>query len=121
MVKTLGRPPERWWSSCANRHEFFNADGSWTTDFQRIGTPTFRRLHQRLWDMGRGDTPETCEWGVASGKFRALEDFLKSMLAFAPAERPTAEQLLKSEYVVKWAMPAWERQQTRKRAPAAVK
>ncbi|OJD20449.1 hypothetical protein ACJ73_08215 [Blastomyces percursus] len=54
MVNTLGPLPARWWGSWTNRSEFFNPDGSWIANFQRIGTPEFRRLHQRMWDMGRG-------------------------------------------------------------------
>ncbi|KAM5433470.1 hypothetical protein MferCBS31731_007107 [Microsporum ferrugineum] len=109
MVNTLGEPPMRWWHAWANRSEFFNPDGSWITNFRRISTPEFRRLHKRMWDMGRGETPETCEWDVAGGELRALEDMLRAMLKFEPAERPTAKQLLTSEYMVKWALPAWER------------
>lgn len=120
MVNTLGQMPERWWDSWANRSEFFNRDGSWITNFQRISTPVFRRLHQRMWDMGRGETQETCEWDVASGEFKALEDMLRAMMTFEPAERPTAKQLMMSEYMVKWAMPAWERQMERKRSYTAV-
>ncbi|EFW21411.1 hypothetical protein D8B26_001614 [Coccidioides posadasii str. Silveira] len=114
MVNTLGQLPARWWGSWTNRSEFFNLDGSWITNFQRIGTPVFRRLHQRMWDMGRGETPETCEWDVAGGELKALEDMLRAMMAFEPVERPTAKQLMMSEYMVKWAMPAWQRQMKRK-------
>ncbi len=46
----------------------------------------------------------------------ALEELLRSMMAFEPAERLTAEQLMRSEYMVKRAMPAWERQRERRRA-----
>ncbi|EGE84464.2 protein kinase domain-containing protein [Blastomyces dermatitidis ATCC 18188] len=58
MVRQL---PARWWGSWTNRSEFFNPDGSWITNFEHIGTPVFCRLHQRMWDMGRGETPEACE------------------------------------------------------------
>ncbi|PYH99363.1 protein kinase [Aspergillus ellipticus CBS 707.79] len=98
MVNTLGHPPLRWWNSWANRSEFFEEDGSWITDFRRISTPVFRRLRQHLWDMGRGETAQTCQWDVAGGEL----------------QRPTADQLLRSEYMVKWALPAWERQKGRK-------
>ncbi|TPX24489.1 hypothetical protein DIZ76_013836 [Coccidioides immitis] len=118
MVNTLGQLPARWWGSWTNHSEFFNPDGSWITNFQRIGTPVFRHLHQRMWDMGRGEMPEACEWDVAGGELKALEDMLRAMMAFEPAERPTAKQLMMSEYMVKWAMPAWERQMKRKRAYA---
>ncbi|KAK2808117.1 hypothetical protein FQN50_005035 [Emmonsiellopsis sp. PD_5] len=119
MVNTLGQPPAKWWNSWANRPEFFNPDGSWITDFRRISTPVFRRLHERMWDMGRGETPQTCEWDVTGGELKALEDMLRAMMTFEPAERPTVKQLLTSEYMVKWAMPAWERQMKRKSSCAS--
>lgn len=115
MINTLGQPPVRWWNSWVKRSEFFEEDGSWVADFRRISTPAFQRLHQRLWDMGRGKTEQTCEWDVAGGELRALEDLLRAMLAFEPTERPTADQILRSEYMVKWALPAWERQKRQKR------
>ena len=110
MINVLGQPPARWWNSWVNRPEFFEPDGSWITNFRCISTPVFRRLRQRLWDMSRGETPETCEWNVAEGELRALENLLRGMMTFEPAERPTAEHLLVSEYMEKWAMPAWKRQ-----------
>ncbi|KAL2862525.1 kinase-like domain-containing protein [Aspergillus lucknowensis] len=110
MINSLGQPPTRWWNSWVKRSEFFEEDGSWVADFRRISTPVFGRLHQRLWDMGRGETEQTCEWDVAGGELRALEDLLRAMMTFEPPGRPTADQLLRYEYMVKWAFPAWERQ-----------
>ena len=109
MVSTLGRPPARWWDSWKARGEFFQPDGTWISDLKRIATPIFRPLHQRLWDMGRGETPESCQWDVASGEFRALENLLGSMLAYEPTQRPMAKQLMTSDYMINWALPAWER------------
>lgn len=37
-------------------------------------------------------------------------------MAFEPAERPIADQLLRFKYIVKWALPAWERKKTQKNA-----
>lgn len=116
MVSTLGPPPARWWDTWENRKEFFEPDGSWVRTMKRVYTPEFRPLHQRMWDMGRGETPEMCQWDVERGEMRTLEELLRGMLAFEPAERLTAEQITRSEYMVKWAMPAWERQQCRSRA-----
>lgn len=53
--------------------------------------------------MGRGETEQTCEWDIAGGELGALEGFLRAMLAFEPAGRPIADQLLGSEYMVKWS------------------
>ncbi|KAI1109260.1 kinase domain-containing protein [Nemania sp. NC0429] len=116
MVSTLGPLPTRWWDKWENRKEFFEPDGSWIRNMRRIRTPVFRRLRERMWGMGRGKTRETCQWDVDGGEMRALEELLSGMMAFEPAERPTAEQIVKSEYMVKWAMPAWERQQERLKA-----
>ena len=116
MVSTLGPPPTRWWDNWKNREEFFEPGGSWVSNMKRVYTPVFRPLHQRMWDMGRGETHETCQWDVERGEMRALEDLLRGMVAFEPAERMTAEQLMSSEYMMKWAMPAWERQQERRKA-----
>ncbi|KAL4904765.1 kinase-like domain-containing protein [Aspergillus multicolor] len=101
MINVLGQPPQEWWKAWANRHKFFNQDGLWITNFARINTPQFRHLHQRMWDMGRGETPDSCEWDVAGGEPKALEDLLRAMMSFEPGERPTAEQLLASKYMVK--------------------
>lgn len=87
MINTLGQPPVRWWNSWDKRFEFFEEDGSWVADFRRISTPVLRRLRERLLDMGRGETEQTCEWDVAGGELDALEDLLRAMMAFEPAER----------------------------------
>lgn len=113
MISTLGQPPARWWNNWVNRKGFVEKDGSSTSSVQRICRPVSRPLHQRLWEMGRGETPETCEWCVEDGELRALEELLRAMLAFEPKERPSAQQLMESEYMVNWVMPAWTRQQAR--------
>ncbi|KAG8162661.1 hypothetical protein KVR01_007139 [Diaporthe batatas] len=112
MVSTLGVLPSRWWDKWANRGDFFNPDGSWipASQLRRITTRISRPLRQRLWDMGRGETPEDCEWDVAGGEMRALEELLRGMLAFEPTQRLTAEHVMASEYITRWAIPAWERQ-----------
>ncbi|KAK3307649.1 kinase domain-containing protein [Chaetomium strumarium] len=94
IVNTLGLLPKRWWEKWEARGEFFEADGSWRKGgITRIFTPKFRRLHQRMWDMGRGETPKTCQWDVEGGEMRALEELLRGMMAFEPSERLTAEEV----------------------------
>jgi len=113
MVSTLGLPPARWWEKWENRKEFFTPSGSWLSNIKRIYTPVSRPLSQRMWDMGRGETPETSQWDVKRCETRALEELLRGMLKFEPAERWFIKQVLASEYMVDWAMPAWERQRQR--------
>ncbi|KAL5001340.1 kinase-like domain-containing protein [Aspergillus recurvatus] len=90
MVNVLGKPPARWWNCWANRPDI----NPGTIDFACLNRPESRRLHPRIWWMGRGETPESCGWDVAGGEFKALEDMLRAMLSFEPKERPTPKQLL---------------------------
>ncbi|KAK4152905.1 protein kinase dsk1 [Chaetomidium leptoderma] len=115
IISTLGLPPQRWWDAWANRGEFFERDGEWRKGgiISRIYDPVWRPLSQRMWDMGRGEKPEGCEWDVEGGEMRALEDLFRGVLAWEPNERWTAEDLVGSEYMVRWALPAWERQRRR--------
>lgn len=70
-ISTLGSLPSRWWNAWNNRDEFFQPDGTWLKEVKRIYTPGSRPLKQRLWDMGRGETPELCQWDVAGGEMDA--------------------------------------------------
>jgi serine/threonine protein kinase len=115
MISALGPLPRRWWDRWAGRGGFFENDGSWKrggkgTRIPENCAPISWPLSRRMWEMGRGETPENCEWDVGGGEMRALEDLLTGMLAFEPSERLTAEEVVNSEYMVKWALPAWERQ-----------
>ncbi|KAI2291992.1 hypothetical protein LOZ07_004841 [Ophidiomyces ophidiicola] len=94
MVNMLGPPPEKWWNAWANHSELIKIDSSWVANFRRFNDPISRRLPKRIWQMGRGETPETCEWDVTGGEFQALESLFGAMLSFEPTQRPTAEQLL---------------------------
>lgn len=85
IISTLGQPPARWWNEWRTRKEFFEPDGSWIQNFKRIYDPVFRTLNQRIWDMGRGMTPETCERNVEGGEVCALEEVLRGMLTFEPS------------------------------------
>ena len=120
MISTLGILPARWWDKWENRSEFFTSDGSWLRDIKRVYTPGSRLLSQRMWDMGRGEVPETCQWDVERGEMRALEELLRGMLNFEPVNRLSAMQVMASEYMVNWAMPAWERQRQRQLGSSGV-
>jgi len=98
IISALGLPPQRWWDAWANRGEFFEKDGEWRkAGISRIYSPVWRPLSQRMWDMGRGEKPESCEWDVEGGEMRALGELFKGVLAWEPGERWTAEDLVKSE------------------------
>ena len=98
MVCALGKPPARWWDAWPRRGEFFSEEGEPKTPL--------RRLEERVFDMGRGETREAYQW--EGGELDALLTLLQSMLAYEPVERPGIEDVLRSEYARKWALPVWE-------------
>ncbi|KAJ5966439.1 SR protein-specific kinase Dsk1 [Penicillium waksmanii] len=105
ITKTLGQPPARWLDSRDKCSEFFKEDRSWVADFRRISV--FRRLRQRLWEIGRGETEQTCEWDVAGGELNTLEDLLRAMVAFEPGDRSTAKTLLIIIRDIRYFMNGW--------------
>ena len=110
IVSALGMPPSRWWDKWEARDRYFEPDGTWISrsSYTPVG------LHERMWDMDRGK-PGDGQWDFESGELKDLEVMLRGMLAYEPTERLTADQLMKSDYMTKWAIPAWERQQERSR------
>jgi len=86
------------------------------SNLRRISTSVLRCLHQWLWDMGLREIKQTCEWDVAGSELSSLEDMFRAIMVLESAEQFTADQLLSSEYMVKWALPAWGRQEKRQSA-----
>lgn len=68
--------------------------------------------------MFRGEMDYTYEWDVAGGELRTLEDLHRAMMALEPAERPIADQFLRSECMVKWACPRGRDRKRRSIHPA---
>ncbi|KAK7558868.1 protein kinase [Phyllosticta citricarpa] len=111
MVDTLGHPPDRWWNSWEKKHEFFAADGSLVK-----GSP--RPLAVRL--KRAGDT-------IGNNEQKSLEQLLRGrrseqggyvsggMLEYEPSRRMTANDAIMSDWVTRWAMPAFERAVTSQR------
>jgi serine/threonine protein kinase len=101
-VDTLGRLPEEWWAGWANRKNYFN---------DQLQTPhgqPRRLLEERLEYSMQEPRRET---GMAEMKEEEKEDFLlllRSMLSFKPEERISAQQVLESSWMQKWAKPALE-------------
>ncbi|PYH37021.1 kinase-like protein [Aspergillus neoniger CBS 115656] len=104
MVSTLGKLPKKWWQRWEKRPEFFLENGSWNPNFNRIQTPEFRPLDQRLWQMGRGETLRICE--LQEMEMASFKRLLEGMLAYEPLERVSAREAMESDFMLKWARPA---------------
>lgn len=108
QVDVLGPMPPLWWESWVEKTRFFGDDGrsletreAWPTLY--VAFEEFVQKYRRRWT------------GV--GIFRgeeaaAILELMRVMLAFQPKERMTAEEVLGSEWMRRWALPAVERSRT---------
>ncbi|KAL9100309.1 MAG: hypothetical protein Q9163_004308 [Psora crenata] len=103
MVSTFGKLPSRWWDRWQKRPDYFLEDGSWNPE-PPFMSPISRPLRQRLWDMGRGETPEQCDFSPE--EFADLENLLAKMLMYEPCDRITADEAMRSDYMRRWGCPA---------------
>ena len=103
MIEALGRPPSRWIDRPPNAGPIraYNPQPGWGDIRHRM-----RESHRRaLLATGDRRTEE---------ELQDLERLIGGMVVFEPRERLAATEIMKSDYVVKWAMPAWRRQIQRK-------
>ncbi|CAJ2501028.1 Uu.00g038810.m01.CDS01 [Anthostomella pinea] len=103
QVYVCGILPPEWWAKWETRHNWFAEDGS------PISEPYLPPLEghfdkcvqapRRKEGMPTFDTEEK----------DAVLAMLRSMLSYESEARPTAEQLLKSEWMQNWALPTYEK------------
>ncbi|KAJ5795015.1 hypothetical protein N7457_001614 [Penicillium paradoxum] len=103
QIDVLGMLPPEWWCKWEGRHGRFTEDGkpinrnpyrSWEDRFEQdIQQPRGREGMSRI--------------GPAESD--AIFQMLKSILEFRPENRSTAKQILRCEWMVKWASPEYEK------------
>ncbi|KAJ5583354.1 hypothetical protein N7535_001974 [Penicillium sp. DV-2018c] len=103
QVDTLGILPPEWWCKWEGRHGKFTEDGkpinrkyyrSWEDRFERSMQEPRQKRGMPLIEPAERD---------------AIFKMLKAMLRFRPGDRPTAKQILECEWMVKWALPEYEK------------
>lgn len=98
QVDCLGKLPAPWWLKWDARAKWFNEDGKRKID------ACSRPLEQRFNDSVRQPRQEFRMGEVDEIEKVALLSMLKSMLAFNPEERPTAQEIWDCEWMQKWAL-----------------
>jgi serine/threonine protein kinase len=101
-VDTLGYLPEEWWAGWANRHKYFD------NQLQRVDGHPRRLLNDRLEDSIQEPRRKNKMAEMGEEEKQAFLELMRSMLTFQPDDRPSAQQVLESNWVQKWAMPAFE-------------
>ncbi|KAG8406667.1 hypothetical protein J3458_021006 [Metarhizium acridum] len=104
QVDVLGPLPPRWWQRWEQRHQFFDEAG----DSTQGGDPS--PPLGEAFDVGVQKYRKKLNVGVFSqGEQTAFLQLLHQMLSFDPRKRPTAVEVLESDWVVEWAKPDFER------------
>jgi serine/threonine protein kinase len=101
-VDALGYLPEEWWASWANRHKSFD------DQLQKVNGSPRQLLEDRLEYSIQKARKKHRMAEMDEEEKQAFLELMKSMLSFKPGARPSAQQVLESNWVQKWAMPALE-------------
>jgi len=106
-VDVLGPMPQSWWERWEARAQFFTDDGR--PCGRSEPWPTLETCFEDYIQKYRREEEAL---GVFDEKEKAtILDLMRRMLAYRPEDRPTADEVLKSEWMVKWVLPAVERSQ----------
>ncbi|KAJ5105522.1 hypothetical protein NUU61_002869 [Penicillium alfredii] len=104
QIDILGPLPRDWWEQWPERSEFFHADGR-PTKGRYVWPPIEQAFeegiqnHRRVRQVGEYWSEESI----------AILDLMRRMLTFRPEDRPTAEEVLRSEWMAKWCLLDFER------------
>ncbi|RDH36360.1 protein kinase-like protein [Aspergillus welwitschiae] len=104
-MDVLGPMPQEWWQRGEGRSKFFTEDGCPTEAYLENERPPFEESFEidiQKWRRKWRGAIEEEEKAV-------FLDVIRRMLAFRPEERPTAKDVLESEWIAKWALPDYER------------
>ncbi|KAE8349447.1 kinase-like domain-containing protein [Aspergillus coremiiformis] len=102
-VDTLGPLPPEWWKRWeARRHKF-------TEDGMPINRNPFRSWGDRFEDSVQQPRRDSGMPSFDAKERDAIFDMLRPMLSFRPENRTTTKQILESEWMVKWALPEYEK------------
>ncbi|THC97146.1 hypothetical protein EYZ11_003361 [Aspergillus tanneri] len=103
-IDALGPMPLNWWERWAERSQFFDDNGR-PKEGRYVWPPIDKAFEEGVQKYRRKlranefDMVETA----------AILDLMRRMLVFRPEERPTADMVLQSEWMVKWVLPDFHR------------
>ncbi|KAL2375183.1 hypothetical protein RJ035_006792 [Blastomyces gilchristii] len=98
QIDVLGPMPSSWWERWDEREQFFNRDGHPRED-RDVWPPINEAFEEGIQGYRRKRG-----MGVFEGdETAAILDLMRRMLVFPPEQRPTAEEVLESEWMVRWA------------------
>ncbi|KAM5443150.1 hypothetical protein MferCBS31731_002026 [Microsporum ferrugineum] len=105
QIEVLGPMPQDWWERWEERSKFFDEKAN-PKGARDIWPPIHRAFEEGVQKYRRKLLP-TDVFSVEEKA--AFLDLMRRMLVFRPEERPTAKEVLELEWMVKWALPDFER------------
>ncbi|KAJ5180238.1 hypothetical protein N7492_003448 [Penicillium capsulatum] len=99
--------PSEWWESWIGRSRFFDEHGRPTESHKENKWPSF----EESFEIGVQKWRKEIRDEMMEDEKCAFLDLMRRMLQFRPEQRLTAEEVLLSEWMVKWALPDYERKQ----------
>ncbi|KAJ6162927.1 hypothetical protein N7497_002906 [Penicillium chrysogenum] len=106
-IDVLGPMPSEWWQRWEGRPRFFDEQGCPTESYQENRWPSL----EDSFEIGVQKWRRKLGGAVDENEKAAFLDLMRRMLSFRPEERPTVDEVLTSEWMVKWAFPDYERSQ----------
>jgi serine/threonine protein kinase len=103
-IDVLGPMPSEWWQSWEGRYQFFDDYGCPTESHRENLWPTL----EESFEIGVQKWRRSVGGEIEENEKAAFLDLMRRMLSFRPEERPTAEEVLMSEWMVNWALPDYE-------------
>lgn len=102
-VDALGILPQEWWKRWEARRYKFTEDG------EPINRNPYRSWEDRFEDSVQQPRRDSGMPPFDANERDAVFDMLRPMLSFRPEHRPTTKQVLKSEWMVRWALPEYDK------------
>ncbi|KAJ6145280.1 kinase-like protein [Penicillium chermesinum] len=102
-VDTLGILPLEWWKRWEARRLKFTEDG------KPMNRNPFRSWDDRFEDSMQQPRRDSGMPSLDASEREAFFDMLRPMLSFRPEKRPTTKQILESEWMLKWALPEYDK------------
>lgn len=105
-IDVLGPMPSDWWLRWEARDEFFiTKDGHPIESYCEDKWPPLEEWFEvavQKWRQQEGNE-------IGEEEKAAFLDLMRQMLVYRPEERLTADQVLQSDWMVRWALPEYER------------
>lgn len=103
QIDALGPMPAEWWERWDERDLFFDSSGH-----SKEGRHVWPGIEEAFTDYVQKYRKKYCVGEFDGEETAAILDLMRRMLAFRPEERPTTDEVLQSEWMVKWALPEWK-------------